>query len=62
MVTGRGGRNPTAIVPGVVPAVGAGRARVGLACWEFSPTRAQGSGHAWHEHGAGWAVSFSARV
>jgi hypothetical protein len=41
-VTGRGGRDPTAIVPGAVPAVEAGRARVGLACWEFSPTRAWG--------------------
>jgi hypothetical protein len=61
-VTGRGGRDPTAIVPGVVPAVETGRARVGLACWEFSPTRARGSGRAWPEHGAGQAVSFSGRV
>jgi hypothetical protein len=57
-VTGRGGRDPTAIVP----AVETGRARVGLACWEFSPTRARGSGRAWPEHGAGRAVSFSGRV
>jgi hypothetical protein len=61
-VTGRGGRDPTAIVLGAVPAVEADRARVGLACWEFSPTRARGSGRAWHEHGASRAVSFSGRL
>jgi hypothetical protein len=59
-VTGRPGSN--GYRAGGVPAVEADRARVGLACWEFSPTQAQGSGRAWHEHGAGQAVSFSGRV
>jgi hypothetical protein len=49
-----GGRDPIAIVSGVVPAVGAGRARVVLACWDSSPTRAWGLGRSWHERAWGW--------
>jgi hypothetical protein len=49
-----GGRDPIALVSGVVPAVGAGRARVVLACWDSSPTRARGPGRSWHERARGW--------
>jgi hypothetical protein len=39
-----GRRDPTAIVPAPVPAVGAGRARVVSACWDSNPGTGPGPG------------------
>jgi hypothetical protein len=45
-----------------VPAAGAGRARVVIACWDSSPTLARGPCRARHGHGTDRVVSFSGRV